>query len=110
VVHSCSAAVPFGIIKKRQEVSADADLSLEITETDHRYYVLNSPTISDIEYDTKMRELRVLEDEYPGPAHARLAGADGARHRVHAVHSCRAPGAAAPDTQSGWYERLRGWA
>ena len=42
-----------------------ADLSLEITEADHRYYVLDSPTISDIEYDTKMRELRGLEDRYP---------------------------------------------
>jgi len=42
-----------------------ADLSLEITEADHRYYVLDSPTISDIDYDTKMRELRTLEDRYP---------------------------------------------
>jgi DNA ligase (NAD+) len=42
-----------------------ADLSLEITEADHRYYVLDSPTISDIEYDTKMRQLRALEDKYP---------------------------------------------
>jgi DNA ligase (NAD+) len=42
-----------------------ADLSAEITEADHRYYVLDSPTISDIEYDTKMRELRALEDRYP---------------------------------------------
>jgi DNA ligase (NAD+) len=42
-----------------------ADLSLEITDADHRYYVLDSPTISDIDYDTKMRELRALEDSYP---------------------------------------------
>jgi DNA ligase (NAD+) len=42
-----------------------ADLSLEITEADHRYYVLDSPTISDIDYDTKMRELRGLEERYP---------------------------------------------
>ena len=42
-----------------------ADLSLDITEADHRYYVLDSPTISDIEYDTKMRELRALERQYP---------------------------------------------
>jgi len=42
-----------------------ADLSLEITEADHRYYVLDSPTISDIEYDTKMRELRALEEQHP---------------------------------------------
>ena len=42
-----------------------ADLSLEITEADHRYYILDSPTLSDIEYDTKMRELHALEDQYP---------------------------------------------
>ncbi len=42
-----------------------ADLSLEITEADHWYYVLDSPTISDIEYDTTMRELRALEERYP---------------------------------------------
>ena len=42
-----------------------ADLSLEITEADHRYYILDSPTLSDIDYDTKMRELRALEDQYP---------------------------------------------
>src|ERR1700733_6209954 len=53
-----------------QEASADArkrhaDLSLDITEADHRYYVLDSPTISDIDYDTKMRELRALEDRHP---------------------------------------------
>src|ERR1700723_500255 len=42
-----------------------ADLSLDITEADHRYYVLDSPTISDIDYDTKMRELRALEDRFP---------------------------------------------
>jgi DNA ligase (NAD+) len=42
-----------------------ADLSLDITEADHRYYVLDSPTISDIDYDKKMRELRALEEQYP---------------------------------------------
>jgi DNA ligase (NAD+) len=42
-----------------------AGLSLEITEADHRYYILDSPTISDIDYDTKMRELHALEDQYP---------------------------------------------
>ena len=53
-----------------REASAEArrrhaDLSLEITEADHRYYVLDSPTISDIDYDTTMRELRALEEQYP---------------------------------------------
>src|SRR5882762_5295664 len=42
-----------------------AGLSLDITEADHRYYILDSPTLSDIDYDTKMRELRALEEQYP---------------------------------------------
>ena len=59
-----------GTNAERHEPPADArrrhaDLSLDITEADHRYYVLDSPTISDIDYDTKMRELRALEEKYP---------------------------------------------
>lgn len=32
---------------------------------DYRYYVLDSPEISDAEYDELMRELRLLEERYP---------------------------------------------
>ncbi|HEY5355101.1 MAG TPA: NAD-dependent DNA ligase LigA [Streptosporangiaceae bacterium] len=42
-----------------------AELSAEITEANHRYHVLDSPTISDAEYDARMRELRALEERYP---------------------------------------------
>ena len=42
-----------------------AGLSAEITEANHRYHVLDSPTISDAEYDALMRELRALEGRYP---------------------------------------------
>jgi DNA ligase (NAD+) len=42
-----------------------AELSLEIIEANHRYHVLDSPTISDAEYDAKIRELRQLEEDYP---------------------------------------------
>jgi DNA ligase (NAD+) len=42
-----------------------AELSEQINDADHRYYILDSPTMSDIDYDTKMRELRALEDEFP---------------------------------------------
>ena len=42
-----------------------AELSAEITEANHRYHVLDSPTISDAEYDALMRELRALEERYP---------------------------------------------
>lgn len=31
----------------------------------HKYYVLDAPEITDIEYDMKMRELQVLEEENP---------------------------------------------
>ena len=42
-----------------------AELSAEITEANHRYHVLDSPTISDAEYDAFMRELRALEEQFP---------------------------------------------
>jgi DNA ligase (NAD+) len=42
-----------------------AELSQEITDANYRYHVLDSPTISDIEYDTKLRELTALEERYP---------------------------------------------
>jgi DNA ligase (NAD+) len=42
-----------------------AELSAEVTEANHRYYVLDSPTLSDAEYDAAMRELRELEERYP---------------------------------------------
>lgn len=37
----------------------------EIREHDHRYYVLDAPTISDAAYDKLMRELVELENAYP---------------------------------------------
>ena len=42
-----------------------AELSAEITEANHRYHVLDSPTISDAQYDALMREIRALEERYP---------------------------------------------
>jgi DNA ligase (NAD+) len=42
-----------------------AELAAELTEHNYRYYVLDSPLVSDAEYDELMRELRVLEDRYP---------------------------------------------
>ncbi len=46
--------------KKRIEV-----LSKELMEHNHRYYILNEPSVSDYTYDEMMRELRSLEAEYP---------------------------------------------
>jgi DNA ligase (NAD+) len=42
-----------------------ADISAQITEARHRYYVLDSPTLSDNEFDRLLRDLEGLEDQYP---------------------------------------------
>ncbi len=42
-----------------------ADLADQITEHNYRYHVLDAPVVSDAEYDTLMRELRQLEEDYP---------------------------------------------
>ena len=41
-----------------------AELSVEIAENDYRYYILDSPLVSDAEYDLLMREIRALEEQY----------------------------------------------
>jgi len=41
------------------------ELRRQIREHDHRYYVLDAPTIPDAEYDALFRELAALEDTYP---------------------------------------------
>jgi len=40
-------------------------LRAEINHHNYRYYVLDSPEISDSEYDELMRELKQLEEDYP---------------------------------------------
>jgi len=40
-------------------------LRLELEQHNYNYYVLNSPTISDFEFDKKLRELQELENQFP---------------------------------------------
>ncbi|MGC4855866.1 NAD-dependent DNA ligase LigA [Micromonospora sp. DT4] len=42
-----------------------ATLSGELTEHQYRYYVLDSPIITDAEFDKQLRELKALEEEFP---------------------------------------------
>src|SRR5688572_19091988 len=42
-----------------------AQLVADITEHDRRYHVDNRPTISDVEYDALLAELRALETQHP---------------------------------------------
>jgi DNA ligase (NAD+) len=46
--------------RKRSE-----ELAEQIHHHDYRYYVLDDPEVSDVEYDELMRELRSIEEEFP---------------------------------------------
>ena len=59
-------------------------LRREITEHAYRYHVLDAPTISDAEYDRRLRELEALE-----AAHPELASPDSPTQRVGAAPSER---------------------
>src|SRR6185369_14755225 len=52
-------------VTKSEAKERIAELSGELREHDHRYYVLDKPTISDAAYDKLMRELKALEEEHP---------------------------------------------
>jgi DNA ligase (NAD+) len=42
-----------------------AELARVIDDSQYRYYVLDQPTLADVEYDGLLRELEALEDEFP---------------------------------------------
>ena len=42
-----------------------AELAAELLENQYRYYILDSPLISDIDYDSKLRELESIEEQIP---------------------------------------------
>src|SRR6266542_2939249 len=60
------------------------DLRARIRAADHAYYVLDSPVLSDAEYDRLMRELAELE-----AAHPELASEDSPTRRVSGAPSER---------------------
>ena len=52
---------------EREEIR---DLRIRLEEANHRYYVLNEPTMSDVEFDKLMRRLQDLEKAHPEMADA----------------------------------------
>ena len=63
-----------------------AELHALIEEANHRYYVLDDPSVEDITYDDWMRELEALE-----AAHPELVTPDSPTQRVGAPLSGRFP-------------------
>jgi DNA ligase (NAD+) len=58
--------VPNEIEDPPAEVStAHAELADELLGHQYRYYVLDSPTIADAEFDQKLKELEAIEERYP---------------------------------------------
>ncbi len=51
-----------GLAKVKERIE---QLKAQISYHNYRYYVLDSPEISDTEYDELMRELKQLEEKYP---------------------------------------------
>lgn len=41
------------------------ELTQQLKQYNYEYYILDNPTVDDIEYDSKLRELERLEKEYP---------------------------------------------
>ncbi|MEY2406586.1 MAG: ligase [Acidimicrobiaceae bacterium] len=41
------------------------ELREQLAEHNHRYFVLDDPTVSDADYDALLRELRSIEDQFP---------------------------------------------
>ena len=52
-------------MNKQQAEIRISQLSKELMQHNYRYYILNDPLVSDYTYDEMMRELRMLESEYP---------------------------------------------
>jgi DNA ligase (NAD+) len=50
---------------RESPVERAAQLRHEIEQANYNYYILDNPTIADVEYDTLVRELRALEEQYP---------------------------------------------
>jgi len=55
----------FPPMDQHQASSRIRDLTAELNEHNHRYYVLDNPIISDAEYDKRLRELQDLETDFP---------------------------------------------
>ncbi len=97
------------IIRKRVE-----QLREEVRKHNYRYHVLDSPIISDAEFDRLLRELKHLEDRYPelrspdSPTQ-RVGGApaEGFQRVPHPRPILSLANAFGADEVRAWYERIR---
>ncbi len=63
-----------------------SQLRADLDDANHRYYVLDEPTLTDADYDRKLQRLKRIESEHPELISPRLA---------HSTSRCR-PGRGFP--------------
>ena len=85
-----------------------AALAAELDEHQYRYYVLDQPTASDAEYDTLMRELTRLEEEFPAlrtpdSPTRRLSPLLRRQASVRPAHRRSIPAGSRPSVSRGWF-------
>jgi DNA ligase (NAD+) len=90
-----------------------AQLRDEIARHDHHYYVMDTPVVSDQEYDALMKELSGLETEFPGTvthdSPTQRVGAkvvSGARTFQHAVKMLSLDNTYSQDELRDWFGRV----
>ncbi|MDE5673889.1 MAG: NAD-dependent DNA ligase LigA [Muribaculaceae bacterium] len=97
------------VVKSRIEA-----LREELHRHNHNYYVLNSPVISDREFDLMMKELENLEKDFPEYSDplspTQRVGSDltkGFEHVVHARPMMSLSNSYSIEEVDEWFERLR---
>lgn len=86
----------------------------EINRHNHNYYVLNSPEISDLDFDTLMKELEDIESEFPEffdeMSPTQRVGSDltkGFEHVVHARPMMSLSNSYSIEEVDEWFDRVR---
>ena len=98
-----------------QVTSRIAELRRELNHHNHRYYVLDDPTVPDAEYDRLMVELRRLEELHPELVTADsptqrvgAAPAEGFSQVQHRLPMLSLANAFNQEELEAWYRRIKG--
>jgi DNA ligase (NAD+) len=112
--HTSPASSPAGLEAEQTPEARAAALRREIEAANYAYYVLDSPTLADAEYDRRMQELRALEADHPelvmpeSPTQ-RVGAAPSERFAPvrHRVPMLSLGNAFSLEDLHAWYERAR---
>jgi len=90
-----------------------AELVREIDAHNYRYYVLDDPSVSDAEFDARLRELRAIEEAHPelrtADSPTQRVGGEARTHAVqvkHAVRMMSLDNCYSPEELSEFHERV----